>query len=149
MCRSNRADYSCQRKKLVGERHGINAVDHELALADHVHQLNADEYSPSGPARFEVEYPPSHPLDGAIILLDEVLKLLYLDHKDRHAAVGVDCIYGRVVSAAFCPSRLCLVAVHSQCLVEEALGRGHVALGRQQEVEVLPCLSMKLCRCFY
>ena len=63
-------------QKLVGERHGINAVDHELALADHVHRLNADEYSPSGPARFEVEYRPGHPLDGAIILLDEVLKLL-------------------------------------------------------------------------
>jgi len=101
MCRSNRADYFYQRKKLVGERHGINAVDHELALADHVHQLNADEYSPSRPAQFEVEYRPSHPLDGAIILLDEVLKLLYLDHKDRHAAAGVDCIHGRAVGAAF------------------------------------------------
>jgi hypothetical protein len=101
MSRSNRADYSCQRKKLVSEHHGSNAVDHELALADPVHQLNADEYSPGGPARFEVEYRPSHPLDGAIILLDEVLKLLYLDHKDRHAAAGVDCIYGRVVGAAF------------------------------------------------
>jgi hypothetical protein len=101
MYRSNRADYSCQRKKLVGERHGINAVNHELALADHVHQLNADEYCPSGPARFEVAYRPDHPLDGAIILLDEVLELLYLDHKDRHVAAGFDCIHGLVVGAAF------------------------------------------------
>ena len=86
---------------MVGKRHGINAVDHELALADHVHQLNADEYGPSGPARFEVEYRPSHPFDGAINLLDEVLELLYLDHRYRHVAASVDCVHGRVVGAPF------------------------------------------------
>jgi hypothetical protein len=34
-------DQSCQRRKLVGKRHGFGAVDCELALADHVDQLDA------------------------------------------------------------------------------------------------------------
>jgi hypothetical protein len=35
---------SWQRRKLVGERHGIGAVDCELALADHVDQLDAGKH---------------------------------------------------------------------------------------------------------
>ncbi|WP_370660712.1 transposase, partial [Massilia eurypsychrophila] len=55
LCRSNRTDYSCQRRKLVGERHCISAVDCELALADHVHQLDAGEHGAGRAERFEVE----------------------------------------------------------------------------------------------
>jgi hypothetical protein len=44
LTRSNWADHSCQRRKLVGGRHCIGAVDRELALADHVDQFNAGEH---------------------------------------------------------------------------------------------------------
>jgi len=75
LCRSNWTDYSCQRRKLVGERHCIGAVDRELALADHVHQLDAGEYGAGGPERFEVEHRPGHPLDGTMVLLDDVVEV--------------------------------------------------------------------------
>jgi hypothetical protein len=45
---SNWTDHSCQRRKLVGERHGIDAVNCELALADHVDQLDAGEHRARG-----------------------------------------------------------------------------------------------------
>jgi len=46
--RSDRTDHSCQRRKLVGERHGLSAIDCELALADHVDQLDAGEQRAGG-----------------------------------------------------------------------------------------------------
>jgi len=41
---SNWTDLSRKRIKLVGERHRIGSVDCELALADHVHELDAGEH---------------------------------------------------------------------------------------------------------
>ena len=38
-CLSNWTDHSCQRIKLVGERHRIRTIDRELPLADHVHEF--------------------------------------------------------------------------------------------------------------
>ena len=43
-CLLNWTDHSCQRIKLFGERHYICAIDRELALADHVHELDSGEY---------------------------------------------------------------------------------------------------------
>jgi hypothetical protein len=45
---SNWTDHSCQRRKLVDKRHDLGAVDCELALADHVGQLNAGEHRAGG-----------------------------------------------------------------------------------------------------
>ena len=132
----------------IGQRTpwALTPVDHELAVADHVHQLNAGEYDASGSARFQVEHRAGHRLDGAMILLEDVLEELNLHHKERHVAAGVDCIHGRVVGSAFVHRDFVWIAVRSDCLVEKALRCGHVALVRQQEVEGLRCLSMKSCR---
>lgn len=35
---------SCQRIKLVGERHCGGAIDQELAIANHMHDLDANEH---------------------------------------------------------------------------------------------------------
>ena len=48
LSRSNRTDHSYQRRKLVGERHCIGAVDHKLSLAD-VYQRDADEHRAGRP----------------------------------------------------------------------------------------------------
>ena len=72
--RSNWTDHSCQRRKLFGERHYVSAVDCELTLADHVDQFDAGEHGASRPERFEVEHGPGHPLGGAMVLLDDVVK---------------------------------------------------------------------------
>lgn len=93
--RSNWTDHSCDRGKLVGERNCIGAVDCELALADHVNQFNAGQYGAGRPEQFEVEHGLGHPLDGAMVLLDDVVQVFYLTHKDRHVASGVDRIDDR------------------------------------------------------
>jgi hypothetical protein len=44
LSRSSCTDHSCQCRKLVGERHSRGGVDCELALTDHVNQLDAGEH---------------------------------------------------------------------------------------------------------
>jgi len=118
--RSSRTEFSCQCKKLFGAWHCINAVDRKLALADHVHQLDAGEYRAGRPERFEVEHRPGHPLDGAVILLDNVVEVFNLAHRDRHVAAGIDRIPSRLVSAALVHRDFVWIAVYSNGLVEEA-----------------------------
>ena len=137
---SNRTDLARQRIKLVGERHRIGSVDCELALADHVHEFDAGEHAVGGAERFEVEHRPSHPLDGAMVLFDDVVEVFDLVHHDRHVAAGVDRIDRRLVGAALVHRDLVRLAVRSHGLVEEALCCDHVALGREQEVDGLSFL---------
>jgi hypothetical protein len=82
LCSSNWTDLSRQRIKLVGERHFIGAVDCELAPADHVHELDVSEHATGAAERFEVEHRPSHALDGAMILLDDVVEVFNLAYLD-------------------------------------------------------------------
>src|SRR5471030_3191381 len=77
---SNWTDLSCQRIKLVGERHRIGAIDRVLALANHVHEFDAGEHATSAAERFEVEHRPGHPLDGTMVLLDDVVEVFDLAH---------------------------------------------------------------------
>jgi hypothetical protein len=49
-----------------------------LALADHVHQLNASEHGASGSERFKVEDRPGHRLNGTMILFDNVVEVFDL-----------------------------------------------------------------------
>src|SRR5471032_3215875 len=126
---SNWTDLCCQRIKLVGERHRIGAIDRELTLADHVHELDAGEHAAGAAERFEVEHWPGHPLDGAVVLLDDV-EVFDLAHHDRHVPVDVDRIDGRLVSAALIHRDLVGNAILANGFVEKALGRSHVTLCR-------------------
>lgn len=63
---SSRTDLSCQRIELVGERRGAYAIDHELPLADHVHELDAGEHVAGGAEGLEVEHRPRHTLDRGV-----------------------------------------------------------------------------------
>ena len=93
-----------------------------------------------GVERFEVEHRPGNPFDGAMILLDDVVEVFTLAHQDWYVAPGVDRIDRRLVGAALVHRDLVRIAVRSHCLVEEALCCGHVALGREQEVDGLSLL---------
>jgi len=60
---------------LVSERHCLGSIDCELALADHVHELDAGEHAVSGSERFDVEHGLGHSFDGAMSLLDDVVEV--------------------------------------------------------------------------
>ena len=100
-----------------------------------MHELDAGEHGASGAERFEVEHRPGHSLDGAMILLDDVVEVFNLAHQDQHFAVGVDRIDRRLVGAALVHRDLVRIAVCSHGLVEEALRCGHIGLSREQEVD--------------
>src|SRR5471032_2111615 len=136
----NWTDLCCQRIKLVGERHRIGAIDRELALADHVHELDAGEHAAGAAERFEVEHWPGHPLDGAVVLLNYVVEVFDLAHHDRHVPAGVDRIDGRLVSAALVHGDLVGNTVLAHGLVEEAFRGGHVPLGGQKKIDGLSLL---------
>lgn len=56
-------DLSCQRAKLVSERHRDGSVNDELALPNHMHQLDASEHIGRNAERLEAQHWPRHPLD--------------------------------------------------------------------------------------
>jgi len=46
---SNKADFSCQRIKLVGKRQLAAALQHELTFSNHVHEFDAGQDISGGP----------------------------------------------------------------------------------------------------
>ena len=85
---SNWTDLSCQRIKSVGERHRLAAIDHELVLANHVHELNARENVRSRAKGFKAEHWSGHPFDGAMVLFNDVVEVLHLSHGNRYVATS-------------------------------------------------------------
>ncbi len=69
-------DLSCQRIKSFCDRHHIAAIDPKSALANHVHELDAGKHAGSRTERFEVEHWLGHPLDGTVVLFDDVVEVL-------------------------------------------------------------------------
>jgi hypothetical protein len=70
-----------------------------------------------------------------MVLLDNVVEVFNLAHKDRYVAAGVDGIDHRLVGRALVHRDLVWIAVRSHSLAKEALRRGLVPLRRQQEVD--------------
>ena len=116
--------------KLVGERHGYSAFDCPLAFADHVHEFDAGQEVSGGLKGFEAKHRSGHALDGAMVLVDDVVEILDMANDDAVFQPVIDVIDGRLVGA---------VLTHG--LVEKAFGGGLVALGRQQEIDRLACLA--------
>jgi len=59
----------------------------ELALADHVHALDARDQDWSAAEGLEAHHRPAETFDGAAILLDKVVGVLRLARLDEQAAV--------------------------------------------------------------
>ena len=81
-----------------------------------------------------------HPLDSAVVLLDDVVEVFDLTHQNPDVAAGVDRIDSSLVGAALVHRDLVRITARCHGFVEEALHRGHVALRRQQEVDGLALL---------
>ena len=77
-----------QRVELVccGRSSGFGPV--ELAFLDHVHRLDASQDGTCAVERFEAQHRPHDPLDGPVVLLDEVVDVLRLAQPDVLTGVG-------------------------------------------------------------
>ena len=111
---------------MVGKSHARTVINGELAVPDHVHQRNADEQGVGRPERFEGEHRPGHPLDGAMILLDDVAKVFDLAHQiaRRGWRDRVDRLLAPLLSIAALPGS----PFAPMALSKKALRLGHVAL---------------------
>jgi hypothetical protein len=65
-----------------------------------VHGLDAGDDLDCRPEGLEPHHRPSSPLDGSVILLDDVVQVLALPKLDVHAAVGDQCSHGGRIGAA-------------------------------------------------
>jgi hypothetical protein len=57
----------------------------QLALPQHAHELNTGQGTLAGAERFEPQHGPSHPLDGSLALLYQIVEILDLADDDRRA----------------------------------------------------------------
>jgi hypothetical protein len=89
--------------------------------------VDTSEHRAGGLERFKVEHRPGHPLDGESILLDNVVEVFNLGHKDRHVAAGVDRVHRGFVGTALVHCDLIRIADRSHGLVEEALSCADIA----------------------
>ena len=111
---------SRQRIKLVGERHGYSAFDCALAFADHVHEFDAGQDVSGGPEGFEAEHRSGHALDGAMVLLNDVVEILDLSDDDAVFQPVIDVIDGHLVSAALVHRDFFRNAMRPHRLIEKA-----------------------------
>ena len=73
----------------------------QLPLFDHVHGLDASDEFGGAVEVFESEHGLSSSLDGAVILLDEVVQVFRLTQFDFHATVGDHTMHGGRIGTAF------------------------------------------------
>jgi hypothetical protein len=76
---------SCQRKKLVGNRHAVAPLYHLLAFADHLHEFDARQDCLRSAKQFEAEHRPGDTFFGTMILLSKpsaqiCASLKYVNH---------------------------------------------------------------------
>jgi hypothetical protein len=128
-------DLSRQRIKLLGERHRCGAIDRELSLANHAHELDASEHIGGDAKRLETQHWRGHALRRTMILLDDVVEVLDLAYGDRSSHSAVDLVDGGLVGATFIHHDLLRRAILTHSLMKEPLGGGHVTVRREEEVD--------------
>ena len=89
------------------------------------------------------------PLDGPMILLDDVVQILGLPKLNGRAAVSDQAAHGRRIGAALVDRDACRHVVQVDRALKETPHRSHVAMGRQQEVHRLAKLVDGMARYRY
>lgn len=112
----------CQCVKLVGKRHAFT-LQHELAFTNHMHQFDAGQDRVRCAKRFETEHRPRDAFDRAVILLDNVVKVLDLPNRNWDFAFHVQLLQRCLVSATLVHYYLVRHCVVPHGLLEETLGR--------------------------
>ena len=93
-----------------------SACQHQLALPDHVHDLDPGERHGGGPEGFEPEHQSRLPLNGSVILLDNIVEVFDLAHLDAGLGLGVVAFDRRRVGSALVDRDLCRRTVISDRL---------------------------------
>src|ERR1700740_1540831 len=110
-----------------------------LSFANHMDRLVAGDRAPSSPERTKMLTGADSPLDGAVILLQDVVKILHgsMAAVFLQRSFGFELHDGRWVSCVLVgvddPWRRMVLA--AQSFGQKALGRRCIAFGREEEVD--------------
>ena len=110
-----------------------------LSFANHMDRLVAGDRAPSSPERTKMLTGADSPLDGAVILLQDVVKILHgsMAAVFLQRSFGFELHDGRWVSCVLVgvddPWRRMVLA--AQGFGQKALGRRRIAFGREEEVD--------------
>jgi hypothetical protein len=108
-----------------------------LPLLDHVHGLDSGDGDPGAPKGLESEYRAGGPLDGPVVLLDNVVQILFWRIRMSTQASALT-FNGRRVGAALVNGDLLRHIVQVDCSFQKATRRGQIALGGEQGIDCVP-----------
>ena len=106
-----------------------------LALLDPVHRLDAANEDARAAKGLEPEHRPHDPLDGPVILLDDVVEVLRLAQPDVCAGVGTRALGSRLVGTALVDGDRLRYTVKLDGALEESPHRGEVSVSPKQKVD--------------
>ena len=108
-----------------------------LPLAAHVHGFDSGDDDSCTPKRLEAQHRPGDPLDGPVVLFDDVVEVFALAHQAIDAGVSLNAINGCCVGATLVDSDLLWHILKVDSTFEKSSGSNQIALGSQQEVHCI------------
>jgi hypothetical protein len=114
---------------LIGCRRGLIFNVAELALANHMHGFDASDDNSGRAKGLEFEHGSRDPFDGKMVLLDDIVQIFRLAHRDGRASVGLDADDGGLVGTALVDGYFLRHVVQADSPFEEGTCRSMIALG--------------------
>src|SRR5574343_1187478 len=102
-----------------------------MILTNHVHEFDSGKYAAGTSEGFEIQRRPNSPLDGSMVLLDDVVEIFCLAYCDRSYAVTINGIKDCFVGTAFVQIDLIRDPIGANGLVEETSSSPHISLHRE------------------
>ena len=97
--------------------------------------LDSGDDDSSAPKGIESEHRSRNPLDGTVILFDDVVEVLVLTHHDINASVGLGAFNGGRVGAALVDGDLLRQIVQIDGPLQKAPRCSQIPLGSEKEVD--------------
>jgi hypothetical protein len=115
-------------------RRSLNFDVSELAPANHMHRFDAGDDDPSTAKCLESEHGQCDGFDGAMVLLNDIVEVLRLPHRDGQAAVGLHADNSRRVGSALVDSDFLGHVVQADSPFKERAGRSVIGKRRVNTV---------------
>lgn len=105
-----------------------------LPLANHVHGFDAGDENAGTPEWLEAQHRPGDPLDGPVVLFDDVVEVFVLTHQDVDTGVSLDTFNGCGVGATLVDGDLFWQVVQVDGAFQKSAGSSHISLGSEKKV---------------
>jgi hypothetical protein len=120
----------------------------QLTLPDHVHEFDAGKCHRGRPEGFETQHRPQQPLDGSMVLFDDVVEVFDLTDLGARFLLGIVAFDRRRVGTTLVDRDLPRRAVPFDCLAQEPQRRFAIPLAVSRKSTVAPALSTARYRYF-